>query len=113
MNGKANVTPAMMTLGLYSEELFKQDISKMAIGYIDKLSDISDQVLMKHLQEVKKICRTRCEENVIFFKRQIFYKFRDFTLDSINAATNRGISVKILGHEELTNSIPSYSIPCR
>ncbi len=100
MNGKANVTPVMMTLGWYSEELFKQDISKMVIGYIDKLSDISDQVLIKHLQEVKKICRTRCEENVKFFKRQIFYKFWEVTLDSINAAANRGISVKILGHEE-------------
>jgi len=27
INGKANVTPVMTTLGWYSEELFKQDIS--------------------------------------------------------------------------------------
>jgi len=75
MNGKANVTPVMMILGIYSEDLFKQDISKMVIGYIDKLSDISDQVLIKYLQEGKKIWRTRCEKNVKFFKRQIFLKF--------------------------------------
>jgi len=35
MNGKANVAPVMMTLGWHSEELFKQDISKMVIGYIN------------------------------------------------------------------------------
>jgi len=101
MNGKANVTPVMMTLGWYSEELFKQDISKMVIGFIDKLSDISDQVLIKHLQEVNKgLSRTRCEDNIKFFKRQIFFKFWEVTLNSINAAANRGIFVKILGHEE-------------
>jgi len=32
MNGKANVTPVMMTLGRYSKELFKQDYGKMVIG---------------------------------------------------------------------------------
>jgi len=26
LNGKANVTPVMLTLGWYSEKLFKQDI---------------------------------------------------------------------------------------
>jgi len=73
----------------------------MVIGHIDNLSDTSDQVLIKHLQEVKKICRTRCEENIKFFKRQIFFKFWEVTfLDSINAAANRGISVNIVGHEE-------------
>jgi len=72
MNGKANVTPVMMTLGWYSDELFKQDISKMVIFPIDKLSDISDQVLIKQLQEVNKICRTRCEENIKFFRRGYF-----------------------------------------
>jgi len=72
----------------------------MVIGYIDKLSDISDQVLIKHLQEIKKICRTRCEQNIKFFKRQIFFKCWEVVLDSINAAANRRISVKMLGHVE-------------
>jgi len=43
MNGKANVTPNMMPLGWYSIELFNQDYGKMVIGYIDKLSDISEE----------------------------------------------------------------------
>jgi len=37
INGKANLTSVMMTLGWYSKELFKQDYGKMVIGYIDKL----------------------------------------------------------------------------
>ena len=48
MNGKANVTPVMMTLGWYSKELFKQDYGKMVIGYIDKLTGISEEELRKH-----------------------------------------------------------------
>jgi len=32
MNGKANVTPAMMTLGWYSKKLYKHDYGKMVIG---------------------------------------------------------------------------------
>jgi len=48
MNGKANVTPPMMTLGWYSKELFKQDYEKTVIGYIDKLTNISEELLLKH-----------------------------------------------------------------
>jgi hypothetical protein len=90
----------MMTLGWYSRELFKQDFGKMIIGYIDKLSDISDQILIKHLKEVKGFSTTKCMENIIFFKKQIFFKFWEVVLDSINAAAKRGMLVKILGHEE-------------
>ena len=59
----------MMTLGWYSRELFKQDFGKMIIGYIDKLSDISDQILIKHLKEVKGFSTTKCMENIVFFKK--------------------------------------------
>ena len=100
MNGKANVTPVMMTLGWYSEELFKQDISKMVIGYIDKLSDISDEILIKHLHEVKRFSRSKCEENIKYFKKQVFFKFWEVTLHSIKTAATRGILVKNIGHEE-------------
>ena len=100
MNGKANVTPVMMTLGWYSEELFKQDISKMVIGYTDKLSYIFDQILIKHLHEVKRFSRTNCEENIKYFKKQVFFKFWEVTLHSIKTAATRGILVKIIGHEE-------------
>jgi len=43
------VAPAMMTLGWYSNELFKQDYGKMVIGYIDRLTDISEEELINHL----------------------------------------------------------------
>jgi len=78
----------------------------MVIEYIDLLSDISDQVFIKHLQEVKTICRTRWEENIIFFNRQICLKFREVTLETINAASNRGISVKIFGQEKSKTLFP-------
>jgi hypothetical protein len=100
MNGKANLIPVMMTLGWYSRELFKKDFSKMIIGYIDKLSDISDQILIKHLMEVKGFSKTKCLENISYFKKQIFFKFWEAVIDSISAAATRGMLVKILGHEE-------------
>jgi len=64
----------MMTLGWQSRELFKQDIGKLIIGYIDKLSDISVQILIKHLMEVKGFRKTKCIENIAFFKKQILCK---------------------------------------
>ena len=72
MNGKANVTPAMMTLGWYSKELFKKDYGKMVIGYIDKLANISEEELIKHLMTVKGFNRTWSEENVKWFKKKFF-----------------------------------------
>jgi len=53
MNGKANLIPIMMTLSLCSRELFKHDYGKVSIGYIDKLTDFSDEELIKHLMEMK------------------------------------------------------------
>ena len=100
MNGKATVTPVMCTLGWYSQELFKQPISKMVIGYIDKMSDISDQVLIRHLNENVKMSRTKCDENIKYFKKQIYFKFWEVVLNSINAAAKYGMMVKILGHKD-------------
>ena len=86
MNGKATVTPVMCTLGWYSQELFKQPISKMVIGYIDKMSDILVQVLIRHLNENVKMSRTKCDESTKYFKKQIYFKFWEVVLNSINAA---------------------------
>jgi len=72
MNGNANIIPAFMTLGWYSHEIFKQEFCKMIIGYIDKLADISDQILIKHLMEVKGFSMTKSLENISYFRIQIF-----------------------------------------
>jgi len=65
MNGKANVTPAMMTLGWYPKELYKQDYGKMAISYIDRLNDISEEELINHLMDLKKgFCWSRCVRQI-------------------------------------------------
>jgi len=53
MNGKANYTSVMMTLGWYSKELFKQDYGKMVSSCIGKLTDISEVELSKHLKTVQ------------------------------------------------------------
>jgi hypothetical protein len=100
MNGKANVTPVMMTLGWYSKELFKQDYGKMVIGYIDKLANISEEELIKHLMTVKGFNRTWSEENVKWFKKKIFYTFWEKVLEKIKSAANSGVLVKILGIKE-------------
>jgi len=80
MNGKAIFAPVLMFLGWYSEKLFKQDISKMVIGCIDKLTDISDQVLIKHLKEVKRISLHLMFNFLVCFGYQYF---GEFVVDSL------------------------------
>jgi len=65
----------MMTVGWYSRELFKLYFGKSIIGYIDKLSDISDQILIKHLMEVKGFSKTKCIENIAFLNNRYFASF--------------------------------------
>jgi len=61
MNGKVNVTPAMMSLGWYSKELYKQDYGNMYIGFINRLTNILEEELTNHLMELKiGFCRSRC-----------------------------------------------------
>ena len=98
MNGKAHLTPIMFTLGFYDDKLRKKDVSRNVLGYLDKLSDISDEALITHFKEVKSFSRTKAIENIKYFKKQVFFKFWEMVLDSIKAAANRGILVKILGH---------------
>jgi hypothetical protein len=100
MNGKANLIPVMMTLGWYSRELFKQDYGKMVIGYIDKLTDISDEILINHLMDVKQFSRTKSEANIRWFKKKVFNTFWKNVLDKISSAASSGILVKILGIKE-------------
>jgi hypothetical protein len=100
MNQKAHMAPVMFTLGYYDEPLRKQDFSKEVRVFLDGLLNTLDESLIKHLNEVKGFCKTKCEEIVKYFKKQVFFKFWELVLDSIKAVSNRGILVKILGHEE-------------
>jgi len=54
----------MMLLGWYLKELFNQDYGKMIIVYIDKLSNISNEVKLKYLMTVKDFNQTWSEENI-------------------------------------------------
>jgi len=105
MSGKANLIPVMMTLGWYSKELFNQDYGKMVIGYIDKLTDISEEELIKHLTEVKKFSRSKSEANIRWFKQIIFCTFWGKVLYKINSTANSGKLVKILGIKNFRLSI--------
>jgi len=59
----------------------------MIIGYIDKLADISVQILIKQLLEAKGLIRRKV------------WKISVLGCSSISAAAARGMLVKILGHE--------------
>ena len=100
MNGKTSITPVMFTLGYYIGELRRQDISKNVIGFICKMAKSSDESLIKHLKEVKRFSRKKAEENIKYFKKQVYFKFWEIVLDSLKVAASKGMLVKILGHEE-------------
>ena len=100
MNGKTSITPVMFTLGYYIDELRKQDFSKNVIGFISKLSNISEESLIKHLMEIVGFGRKRAEDNIKYFKKQVYFKFWETVLDPIKVAAKKGMLVKILGHEE-------------
>jgi len=87
MNKKANATPAMLNLGWYSKELYKQDYGKMVIGYIDRLTDITEKELISHLMDLKKgLGWSRCKSKIQRFKEKIFFIFWKKVLDKINSA---------------------------
>jgi len=69
LNGKANVAPVLMTLGCFLKELYKPNYGKMVIGYIDRLTDISEEELINHLMIFvgKGVCQV--------FKGSIKYVF--------------------------------------
>ena len=73
----------MFTLGFYDDKLRKKDVSRNVLGYLDKLSDISDEALITHFKEVKSFSRTKAIENIKYFKKQVFFKFWEMVLDSI------------------------------
>ena len=75
MNGNANVTPVMLTLGWYSKDLFKQDHGKMVIGYIDKLTNISEEELIKHLMTVQNLVEQRVRQILDGSRKLFFFYF--------------------------------------
>ena len=91
------VCPVMGTLGWYSKTLFQKDISKFVIGFIEKINNISEAVLINHLVTVCRMSSTKAKENIAFFKKQIFFEFWQQCLETIQPAANRGIELKILG----------------
>ena len=60
----------------------------------------SGESLIKHLKEVKGFSRKKAEENIKYFKKQVYFKFWEIVLDSLKVAASKGMLVKILGHEE-------------
>jgi hypothetical protein len=100
MNGKSHLFPVIMTLGIYDDKLRKEDVTKNVVGFIDNLSEVSEESLILHLMEFAKLCKTTSEENVKYYKKQIVFKFWESAIESLKAAANRGMLVKILGHEE-------------
>ena len=91
--------PVMGTLGWYSKKLFQKDLSKFVIGYIDKINNISDAVLIHHLVTVCKMSATKAKENIVLFKKNVFLEFWKLCIETIQLSASRGMEMKILGHE--------------
>jgi hypothetical protein len=93
------VCPVMGTLGWYSKTLYQKDVSKFVIGFIEKMNNVSEAVLINHLVTVCKMASSKAKDNIAYFKKQLFLEFWKLCIDTMKEATNLGMKLKILGQE--------------
>jgi len=66
------------TLGWYSKKIYQKDINKFVIGFIEKMNTVSRAVLIKYLATVCKMASSKANDNIAFFKKQLFLEFENY-----------------------------------
>ena len=92
-----SLCPVMGTLGWYSKKLFQKDISKFVIGYIEKIENVSESILINHLVIVCNMSTTKAKKNISLFKKNVFLEFWKFCIEQIQPAATNGMTMKVLG----------------
>jgi hypothetical protein len=89
----------MCTFGNLSDELLRKDISKLSVGFIPDLSNISKQSLIQHLVTNCdiKYSRKGAKEAINVFFRELHRHFWDMTLQNLTKYENTGVDMYILG----------------
>ena len=87
-----------MSIGNFSDELQRLDISKMSIGFIPDLGPTSKEVILNHLgRTVPGFTKTRAMESIKQFGRKVERDFWDLAYSSTKKYENTGIPMHILG----------------
>jgi hypothetical protein len=94
-----------MTLGNFSDDLQRRDISKMSIGFIPDISFISKELILKHLLEKTGYSKTAAKEAIKTHKRLIEREYWDLCFSSIKKYAETGVHMYILG-KGLCNVFP-------
>ena len=96
LRGNAKATPALATMGNFSDELQQRDISKMALGYLPDLKYLNKEELLNHLVK-QGIGATKAANEIVKFGRHIENEFWRIVLKSLITFENVGVPMYILG----------------
>ena len=57
------------------QNIISENVSKFVIGFIEKMNNVSEAVLINHLVTVCKMASSKAKDNIAFFKKQLFLEF--------------------------------------
>jgi hypothetical protein len=86
-----------MTLGNFTDDLQRRDVSKMSIGFIPDIGLISKELLLKHLVQKTGHSKTSAIAAIKEHKRLIEREYWDLCFSSIKKYAERGLPMYILG----------------
>ena len=88
----------MCSLGNFSKELLRKDISKMSLGFIAGLDGISEETLIKHLiVKGERFTKTSAEASIRKFHLIIEREFWKLIFSSIKKYEDSGVKMYIVG----------------
>ena len=97
--GGAASTIAVMGAVLNCDiDLQRRDISKFVIGYIDNLTNVSQETIIAHLTSVVKMSPSVAKEELRFFQRKLENFFKEKCMDFIRFGWNNSYEMHILGY---------------
>jgi hypothetical protein len=103
LNNQTNSEAVFATLLNFSDELMRQDIGKLEMGFIVGRESINDILMINHLMQnnSKKFSKTQAKLMLKDFYRKLHNDFWELCLDSVKAAYDAGITLQVLGLGEL------------
>jgi hypothetical protein len=86
-----------MTLGNFTDAFMRKDLSKMSIGYIQDLGQLSTELLTKHLVSKTTFCKSTAATAIKEHKRYLEREFWAMCFEPLRQYEQTGVKMYILG----------------
>ena len=87
----------IMSLGNFTDAFMRNDLSKMSVGFIPDLGDVSFDLLLKHLVSKSKLAKTNAEKAIKSHKLFIEREYWAMLFDPLKRVEHTGVKMYILG----------------